>query len=348
MKITLLIMMDLLKFRVPAISGIVLLTLFLNSCGDVFVENRHTGAALGTTYSILFYDTEELNLEKEIDSVFAAMNHSMSTYIPDSDISKINRGDSTVVVDEMFQDVFQLSKEINARTEGYFDPTVGVLVNSWGFGPGQQIELDSARVDSLLNFVGFGKVRLNEDNTISKMNPSIIFDFNAIAKGYAVDRLGALLDAKGIDNYLVEVGGELVAKGVNKIKNKDFVVGIDDPQANDRTTPIAKIKLTNKGLASSGNYRHFREDPLTGVKYVHTVDPITGYTKNSNVLGVTILGPTCAEADAYATAFMAMDLEKSTSLIIDREGFEALILYIDGKGDVKQFVTKGFEKLYVK
>ncbi|WP_158975755.1 FAD:protein FMN transferase [Cellulophaga sp. L1A9] len=341
-------MMDLLKFRV--FKGIFVLSfaLIIFSCEDVIVENRQSGSALGTTYSILFYDTMERNFEKEVDSVFTAINQSMSTYIPDSDISKINAGDSTIVVDGMFQDVFNLSKDINARTEGYFDPTVGVLVNSWGFGPGKQIELDSTRVDSLLHFVGFGKVRLNDDNTISKMNPNIVFDFNAVAKGYAVDRLGVLLEAKGISNYLIEVGGELVAKGKNKIKNKDFVVGIDDPQANDRSKPIAKIKLVNKGLASSGNYRHFREDPMSGVKYVHTVDPITGYTKNSNVLGVTILGKSCAEADAYATAFMAMDLEKSTSLILDKEGFEALIVYIDGNGAVKQFVTKGFEKLYVK
>ncbi|ADV49559.1 ApbE family lipoprotein [Cellulophaga algicola DSM 14237] len=341
-------MMDLLKFRVFKLIVIIVLGGLFNSCEEVFVENRQTGSALGTTYSILFYDTQARNFETEIDSVFTAINHSMSTYIPDSDISKINAGDSSVVVDVMFQEVFNLSKDINARTEGYFDPTVGVLVNSWGFGPGKQIELDSTRVDSLLHFVGFGKVRLNEDATISKMNPNIVFDFNAIAKGYAVDRLGALLKAKGISNYLVEVGGELVAKGKNLVKNKDFVVGIDDPQANDRSTPIAKINLRNKGLASSGNYRHFRADPISGVKYVHTVDPITGYTKNSNVLGVTILGSTCAEADAYATAFMAMDLEKSTSLILDKKDLEALIVYIDGNGAVKQFRTKGFDNVMVK
>ena len=341
-------MMDLLKFRVFKLIVIIVLGGLFNSCEEVFVENRQTGSALGTTYSILFYDTQARNFETEIDSVFTAINHSMSTYIPDSDISKINAGDSSVVVDVMFQEVFNLSKDINARTEGYFDPTVGVLVNSWGFGPGKQIELDSTRVDSLLHFVGFDKVRLNEDATISKMNPNIVFDFNAIAKGYAVDRLGALLKAKGISNYLVEVGGELVAKGKNLVKNKDFVVGIDDPQANDRSTPIAKINLRNKGLASSGNYRHFRADPISGVKYVHTVDPITGYTKNSNVLGVTILGSTCAEADAYATAFMAMDLEKSTSLILNKKDLEALIVYIDGNGAVKQFRTKGFDNVMVK
>lgn len=341
-------MMDLLKFRLSKLIIVVSSALFFTSCEDVFVENRHVGSALGTTYSILFYDTTERDFQAEIDSVFTAINQSMSTYIPDSDISKINAGDSTVVVDEMFREVFNLSKEVNAQTQGYFDPTVGVLVNSWGFGPGKKIELDSSRVDSLLNYVGFGKVHLNTDYTISKMYPSIVFDFNAIAKGYAVDRLGALLEAKGISNYLVEVGGELVAKGSNLVKSKEFVVGIDDPQANDRSRPIVKINLTNKGLASSGNYRHFREDPITGIKYVHTVDPITGFTKNSNVLGVTILGNTCAEADGYATAFMAMDLEKSTSIILDKEGLEALIIYIDANGDVKQFMTKGFEKLVVK
>jgi len=348
MKNILLIMMDLLKFKVlrPAFGLVVLL--FFSACSDEFVQSSATGPALGTSYSILFFDTVPRDFQREIDSVFRVINRSMSTYIPDSDISKINAGDSTVVVDTMFEEVFNLSKRIHETTNGYFDPTVGILVNAWGFGPGEKIEMDSVVVDSLLSYVGFEKVMLLPNKRIRKANARIVFDFNAVAKGYAVDRLGALLEAKGIHNYLVEVGGELVAKGENKIRNKKFVVGIDDPLANDRDYPAALINLNNKGLASSGNYRHFREDESTGKRYVHTVDPITGYTKDSNVLGVTILADTCMEADAYATAFMAMDLESSMALLSGKKDIEAYIIYIDDAGEIKEFISEGFNAILIK
>ena len=347
MKIILLTMTDLLKFKIVKQLAWILVLLGISSCSTDFVENRNSGSALGTSYSIIFYDSVHRDYQKEIDSVFNAMNHSMSTYIPNSDISRINTGDTTVVVDEMFKEVFNLSKDISKKTNGYFDPTVGVLVNAWGFGPGKQIALDSIKVDSLLDFVGFDKVRIEQDNTIKKSNSNILFDFNAIAKGYAVDRLGAFLDAKGIKNYLVEVGGELTAKGENKLKGKKFVVGIDDPQATDRTVPAAKINLNNKALASSGNYRHYRVDPISGKKFVHTVDPKTGYTKSSNVLGVTILANSCAEADAYATAFMAMDLDDSMDLLLKDDDIEAYIIYVAVNGETRKFTTEGFEKILI-
>ncbi len=340
-------MMDLLKFKFlgPAV-GLVVLG-FFSSCSDEFVQSSTTGPALGTSYSILFFDTVPRDFKREIDSVFTVINRSMSTYIPDSDISKINAGDSTVIVDAMFEEVFNLSKRIHETTKGYFDPTVGILVNAWGFGPGEKIAMDSVIVDSLLKYVGFEKVMLLPNKRIRKADAQIVFDFNAVAKGYAVDRLGAMLDAKGITNYLVEVGGELVAKGENKIKNKKFVVGIDDPLANDRDYPAALINLNNKGLASSGNYRHFREDQRTGKRYVHTVDPISGYTKDSNVLGVTILADTCMEADAYATAFMAMDLENSLALLSEKKNIEAYIIYIDDAGEIKEFISEGFKAIVI-
>ena len=348
MKIILLTMTDLLKFKFVKYLLVIGVLVNVSSCSGDFVESRNSGAALGTTYSILFYDSESRDFQKDIDSVFADINKSMSTYIADSDISKINAGDSTIVVDKMFQEVFNLSKEVNKKTNGYFDPTVGVLINAWGFGPGRQMTLDSTKVDSLLDYVGFNKVRLNADNTITKSSPNILFDFNAVAKGYAVDRLGVLLNQKGINNYLIEVGGELTAKGENKIKNKPFVVGIDDPQVMDRSTPVAKINLTNKALASSGNYRHFRVDPFTGKKFVHTVDPITGYTKNSNVLAVTVLADNCAEADAYATSFMAMDLDDSMALLSQKTGIEAYFIYVTVGGETRNFSTEGFSKILLK
>lgn len=309
------------------------------------VKNQNVGAALGTSYSLTYLSNRQLDFQREIDSVFDAVNHSLSTYIPNSDISKINRGDSTLVVDAMFRDVFNLSKEIYEETNGYFDPTVGVLVDAWGFGPGEQIELDSTRVDSLLEYVGFNKVTLTDENTIEKSNAAIHFDFNAIAKGYSIDRLARLMDQKNIQNYLLEVGGEVVAKGTNTSKGKQWVVGIDDPQTDEQRKIKILISLEDRALASSGNYRKFRMDSLTGIKYVHTIDPKTGFTKNANTLGVTVLAENCAKADAYATAFMAMDLEQAIKLLTGERELEAYIVYLDEKGETQEFMTEGFKNL---
>lgn len=350
MKNMLLIMTDLLKSIMNRIILFILAISFL-SCTDAeppIRENRNIGAALGTTYSLIYLSEKPLDFQQEIDSVFAAINKSLSTYIPDSDISKINRGDTRVVVDGMFREVFELSKVVHQQTNGYFDPTVATLVNAWGFGPGKQVDMDSTRVDSLLGFVGFEKVSISSSNIIVKTHPNIRFDFNAIAKGYAVDRLAEMFDEKGIQNYLLEVGGELVAKGKNKVKNKPWVVGIDDPQIDFARQLKILIHLKDKALASSGNYRKYRIDSITGKKYVHTIDPKTGFTKNANTLGVTILAATCAGADAYATAFMAMDLDDALILLTKQKSMEAYIVYIDEMGAIQEFMTDGFKELVVK
>jgi len=322
---------------------------FLTSCTSQpsFIKNQNVGGALGTSYSIIYVADSELDFQREIDSVFEVVNKSMSTYIPTSDISKINEGDSTLVVDEMFQEVFNLSKEIYQTTNGYFDPTVGTLVNAWGFGPGKQIELDSARVDSLLQYVGFDKVKLTDNSTIKKQYSEIKFDFNAIAKGYAIDRLAIMLDEKGISDYLVELGGEVVGKGKNRIKEKDWVIGIDDPEGKDRGTPKKLINLKNRAMASSGNYIKFRVDKKTGEKFVHTVNPKNGYTRNSSTLGATVLAENCAQADGYATAFMAMNLMDVKNLLTTLNVIDAYIVYSDENGAIQEFMTEEFKKVIV-
>lgn len=342
-------MMGLLKFR-NKIVGSVLVGLVTGSCvfnSGPYIKNTYFGGALGTSYSITTLYQGELNLEKEIDSVFTVINNSMSTYIPDSDISKINRGESEIIVDQMFRDVFELSKEVYNSTNGSFDPTVGALVNAWGFGPAKQQELDSVKVDSILQFVGFEKVSLTEEGTVIKKDPRIFFDFNAIAKGYAIDRLAALLDQKEIENYLIEVGGEIVAKGENKLKNKSWIVGIDDPQVEEGRRLKITLQLRDRALASSGNYRKFRVDSVTGKKYVHTIDPKTGFTKNGRILSASVISNTCARADAYATAFMVMELPETKDLLETVEELEAYIIYFDENGEVNEFMTPDFKKLVV-
>lgn len=322
-----------------------LISLGCGSKTDKWIKNVNVGEALGTTYSIIYISDRELDYGEELDSIFNDINRSMSTYIPSSDISKINRGDSTVVVDHMFRDVFELSDKIYRASGGYFDPTVGVLVNAWGFGPGKELEMNGKRVDSLLDYVGFDKVRITPDNRIIKSNPNIYLDFNAIAKGYTVDRVGVLLDQKGISDYLIEIGGELVAKGENRIKGKKWTVAIDDPQMDGERTSKRIVLMKDIAMASSGNYRKFRVDPETGAKYVHTIDPLTGYTKNSNILAATVVAKDCATADAYATTFMAMELERSKEIINGHPELEGYIIYLDPNGQVMEYMTDGFKAM---
>ncbi|AWX45352.1 hypothetical protein HME9304_02365 [Flagellimonas maritima] len=328
---------------------VVVLLLFISCTSKPkLIKNQNIGEALGTTFSIIYISEYELDYQKEIDSIFQAFNKSMSTYLPDSDISKINSGDSTLIIDQMFRDVFMQSKLVHYETNGYFDPTVGVLVDAWGFGPGKQIELDSTKVDSLMQYVGFQKIGLTQDYRIVKIKKEISFDFNAIAKGYAIDRLGQMLNEKGIKHYLVEVGGEVLTKGTNIINEKPWKVAIDDPNDLSARGRAAIVELQDMALASSGNYRKFRIDDETGQKYVHTINPKTGYTKNSNILSATVVTASCIKADAYATAFMAMDLNKTKDLLSKRDDLEAFVIYLDEQGNSQNFMTKGFEKIVVK
>ena len=308
-------------------------------------RQQYQGGALGTSYSIILYTEGPQDFTRQIDSVFAVMNRSMSTYLPDSDISRINRGDSTVVVDAMFREVFEASGGIWEESGGHFDPTVGVLVDAWGFGPGPALEMDSLKVDSLLAFVGFDKVSLGPDNRIRKALPQVRLDFNAIAKGYSIDRLAGLFDEAGVSHYLIEVGGEVRARSGNPEKNQPWRIGIDDPQVSDGRSIKRVIALQDRSMASSGNYRKFRVDPQTGAKFVHTIDPLTGFTRSSNILAASVLAPNCMLADGYATAFMAMDLEASRKLLGEHPELEGYIIYVDADGTVKEFMTPGFEAL---
>lgn len=321
----------------------------LNACRqDKNQAQSYNGAALGTTYHIQFFSKEELNFEKGIDSVFEAVNRSMSTYLPTSDISRINKGDTTVVVDAMFKEVFALSKEINKATEGYFDPTVGNLVNAYGFGSEKlNISLDSTTIDSLMQYVGLDKISISKEGKLLKQNPHVYLEFNAIGKGYAVDRLGVFLEQNGVKNYIVEVGGELRTKGINKTNGKEWKVGIDNPlQTTEERTLSTVLKLKNRGMATSGNYRKYRFDSISGKKYVHTINPITGFSEKSRLLSASVLAKNCATADAYATAFMAMGFEKAKKTAQNLNGIEVFFLY-DDAGKINSFFTKGFKKLLV-
>ncbi|WP_311195886.1 FAD:protein FMN transferase [Antarcticibacterium sp. 1MA-6-2] len=236
--------------------------LFLACNSQESKEQIYSGEALGTSYQIKFFYPEELELQESLDSIFRNINESMSTYQDNSDISRINAGDTTIMVDENFRKVFMDSYQIYIKSRGFFDPTVGNLVNAYGFGPESgEAELDQEEVDSMLQYVGFNKLKLSNDNHIIKDHPEIYLDFNAIAKGYTVDVLASYLESKGVEDILVEVGGELVAKGKNLGKDFPWTVGIDDPlQVEGKRSLTAALRLENRAMATSGNYRKFRVD----------------------------------------------------------------------------------------
>lgn len=328
---------------------VIFLALFLFSCDRGPVERSAVGEALGTTYQVKYFSEEDLPIDKALDSIFERVNQSMSTYRKDSDISRLNRGDSLVKVDSLFQEVFRLSEKVYRESGGFFDPTVGNLVNLYGFGPEKGArEIDSVKIDSIMRDVGLRKVKIAADGKVTKTSPNVYLDFNAIAKGYAIDLIGHYLESNGVENYLVELGGELLAKGENLSKEDHWMVGVDDPgQKADERTLTAAVKLINRAMATSGNYRKNRTDPKTGKMYVHTVNPLTGYAEQSNVLSASVLAENCALADAYATAFMAMGLERSKQLLSKLDNVDAFLIYAKENGEMGRYATSGFEEVLV-
>lgn len=317
---------------------------FLIGCDSSLERQQFSGNALGTTYTIITFSPTSINLDQELSGLFDRMNQSMSTYHPNSDISRINRGDSLVQVDSLFRFVFNLSNEVYVNSSGYFDPTVGVLVNTWGFGPSEQVSLEPQMLDSLKQYVGFDNVRLDNNGRVIKANPNIQLDFNAIAKGYALDLIAEVLNQKGVENYLIELGGEIVAKGINVDRDGSWVVGIDDPLAEEGTRELTRIiTLSDAAMATSGNYRKFRIDPISGKKYAHTINPITGRAEPSNVLSASVIASDCATADAYATALMAMPMDISLPMIDKLSELSVYLIYVDSDGEtIKTYETGWF------
>lgn len=323
-----------------------LLGLFLLAgCSPSVKQHNLSGYALGTTYNITYFDTEENDkLSPAVDSVFYVINKSMSTYIPNSEISKINRGDASIIVDHHFARVFEKALTVWKNTRGYFDPTVGALVNAYGFGPGNSLDVvTSARRDSLLAFTGLDKANLTSDFRIVKEDPRLYIDFNAIGKGYTVDVLSELMKQLGYQDYLVEIGGELRTSGQQLLKNSPWKVAIDHPEQGADRTLLKTLSLSDKALATSGNYRKFSIDSLTGTRFVHTLNPHTGTARPSKVLSASVLADDCMTADAYATALMAMPIEYLPE--IDQSEFEYFLVLADDNGDYEYLSSPGFKAL---
>ena len=329
-----------------------ILTMVMVACQPSVNEKVYLieGEAQGSTYHIKYIAERDENLKPAIDSILEVIDRSMSTYRPDSAISKINQGDTTVVVDEHFRKVFEASQQIWQESEGLFDPTVGVLVNAWGFGKQKISEADlptDKKIDSLKKYVGFDKVALTEKNLIKKRYTEILFDFNAIAQGYTSDVVANYLSARGIKNYIVEIAGEMYLKGKNTVEDKLWTIGVENPlKPLDDRDLVATIQFTDKGLATSGNYRKVWIDS-NGRKYVHSINPITGRATQSDVLSATVVAPSTMLADGYATMFMVMGLAKSKAFLEKHTDLAVLLVYSDDKHQEATYKTKSFEKLII-
>jgi thiamine biosynthesis lipoprotein len=307
-----------------------------------------SGFAQGTTYSMSYRDAQKRNLQPQVDSILENFDQSLSIYCKTSIITRINNNDTTVRTDAYFDECYKLSEEVYKATNGAFDITVGPLVQAWGFGLKKRDKITKERIDSILPLVGMGKVKL-VDGKLIKSNPNMFVDVNAIAQGYSVDVIARYFESKGINEYLVEIGGETLCKGLNS-KGKAWVIGIDKPYDNNVTPGQdlqAKVALpSGKALATSGSYRKFFEE--NGVKYSHELDPKTGYPAHNTLLSISVITNNCALADGYATAFMVMGVDKAKEFLAKRSDMDAFMVYSGPKGEFLTYATSGFDKMLIK
>lgn len=338
-------------FRIPKWPVALLLAIFLLGCSEQKQNSdivSFTGMTMGTTFSVKWVaqNAERVAaLEEEVNMALLDVNQSMSTYIPDSELSLFNKlpAGSEIDTSEALFFVLSLAQDISHKTSGAFDVTVGPLVNLWGFGPDGRV-IKAPKDDEILLLkqrIGFQKLVLDADLKKASKKAALYVDLSAIAKGYGVDVLAGIMEKNGIDNYLVEIGGELRAKGV-KPKNKDWRIAIERPVSGERKVQDI-LSVSDTGIATSGDYRNYFEE--NGIRYSHTIDPQTGRPISHQLASVTVLMPTCAEADGMATAFMVMGDKVAYDYAV-KHNIDALFIVKSEQNFIEK-MTPGFEKRLV-
>ena len=300
---------------------------------------KASGLIFGTMYSVTYQS--KTDLKSSIDSMLKVFDGSLSPFNDTATISRINRNER-VIADELFATVFRKSLEVSKATDGAFDITVAPLVNAWGFGFKQGSFPDSMMVDSLLQLTGYEKVSMNEQGEVTKQDERMMLNCSAIAKGYAVDVIANLLKSKGVKNMMVDIGGEVVVHGKNP-KEKKWRIGINKPVDDSLATnqELERIvEITDAAIATSGNYRNFYYN--NGKKYAHTIDPSTGYPVQHSLLSATVVANDCMTADAYATAFMVMGVEKALEMAEGNPAIEAFFIFSNEEGNLQTCQTSGF------
>ena len=322
--------------RLAILFGIIVL---LTSCNRQPKKIMLQGEAQGSYYAITYYDDQERNFQHEIDSIFHAVDVSVNLWVDTSVISKVNRNED-VTLDSIFVDNFRIAQEAAALSDGYFDPTISPIVAAWGFSYKHGDSITPQLIDSLKQLVDYRKVRI-ENGMVVKENPDMTLDFNAIAQGYTSDLIASFLDSRGIKNYLVDTGGEIMARG-NKPNGQPWIVGIEKPADNWDSEQVVhtRIALRDKGLVTSGSTRKYVE--RDGKRYSHCIDPNTGYPVEHQVLSVTVMANSSVWADALASICMVMGMEKSLPLIESMDDVEAYYIYVNENNELETFATEGF------
>ena len=320
-----------LIWQIPFLALLIIGTVLIVMQQRSIPYQQDEGMVFGTVYNITYqYDSD---LKQDIEAELQKVDNSLSPFNKGSIISKVNRNENPEVND-MFADVFTLAEEVSAQTGGAFDITVAPLVNMWGFGTKQFHRPDKESVDSLMKFVGFNKISLKNKHVV-KQNPNIQLDCSGIAKGYGCDVVARFLRSKGIKNFMVEIGGEVVTSG-NSEKRVPWKIGVTKPtddslQENQELQTV--LNVTDKAMATSGNYRNFYVEG--GKKFAHTIDPHTGYPVQHSLLSSTVLAHDCATADAYATSFMVLGIDKAKEVLKKHPELMAYFIYSDAKGNLQ-------------
>ena len=314
----------------------------LSSCAKQPKKMVLQGLAQGSYYAVSYFDEQNRNFQREIDSIFRAVDLSVNLWVDSSVISKVNRNEE-VTLDHIFIDNFNIAQEAAQLSDGYFDPTISPIVAAWGFSYKSGDSLTPQLIDSLSALVDYQKVHI-ENGKVVKDDPRITLDFNAIAQGYTSDLIAQFLESRGIKNFLVDTGGEIMAHG-GKPNGQPWIVGIEKPAESWDSEQVVqtRIALCDKGLVTSGSTRKYIE--RDGKRYSHCIDPKTGYPVEHNVLSVTVLAERSVWADALASICMMMGMEKSLPLIERMDGVEALYIFVNEHDELETFATAGFEAL---
>lgn len=317
-----------LLWQLPFLAFLIVGTILIIQHQGKIPYQKTSDFIFGTTYNVVYQCDSDLS--QSIKAELMKVDRSLSPFNKASVISAVNNNQD-VVLDDMFLDVFQKAMAISRETDGAFDITVAPLVNAWGFGFKNGTPPNREQVDSLLQIIGYQKLSLVKGKVV-KQNPKMMLDCSAIAKGYGTDVVARLLRNRGVQNFMVEVGGEIVTSGVNA-QRVPWKIGVNKPD--DDSLSINReiqtiLNVTDKAMATSGNYRRFYYKG--GKKFAHTIDPKTGYPVQHNILSATVLANDCATADAYATAFMVMGMERAQQVLERHPELMAYLIYDDGKG----------------
>ncbi len=330
-----------LRWQLPVLFLFIITTIFILRRQTPYQENQ--GKIFGTIYHAIYQYPD--NLQKEIEAELKKVDNSLSPFNEMSVITRINRNED-VIPDSLLIEVVSRSQKISTETDGAFDITIAPLANVWGFGFKKSMFPDSTVIDSLLEITGYNKIKLEKGKLIKK-DPRIMISCSAVAKGYGSDVIARFLEHKGIQNYMIEIGGEVVVKGTNP-KNTSWHIGISKPvddslSINQELQTV--LKITDAGMATSGNYRNFYYKD--GKKYAHTIDPRTGYPVQHALLSATVIASDCMSADAYATAFMVMGLEEAEKFANAHPDIEAFFIYTDNERKTQTRYTNGMKKYLI-